>query len=308
MKTSTTALPEKPDRHRVEHSFETGQDRLARSLSKSIKRMLIFARLSGSHPAVTSGSRSGPSRGEARLSPWEFHTERDFAQFTSSLYLALPTREKMLGLALETLSTKARLDLAKRYLGFSFFWSGITAYDGGEPASGPDFVESYNGRTRSTECKNSNGRYYLSQYTPQLRADNFEVSAFRSHDATKTRMNASHKTFVTFGHQITEFPLNQDGSVKRRFRGIYRLIVRSIERFIHGDAHVAHLWVRCDDLLARAKAHLTKGLLRASHDPTSDSGFSVRRSVQGSFIRDAVVAALASCRARGALPNESTAD
>lgn len=168
---------------------------------------------------------------------------RTFARLTSALYRVQTTENKRLGLAYETLAARARLDIAWGFPSYNFNWLGITAYLehlGIEPPPGPDFVESYRGRKRTTEVKNSNGDYYLSQYLSELEADNYEISRFRSDDATMERMKNHGKTYTTSGRQIIEFPLNRDGSVKRKFREIDLLIKRSVEKFIEDSGHHEH--------------------------------------------------------------------
>jgi hypothetical protein len=177
------------------------------------------------------------------LAPWEHLSDRDFVRRTRLLYDVQTTENKRLGLAYEILAAKVRLDVARRFPSYDFRWLGVTAYyqhQGKEPPACPDFVESYAGHTRTTEVKNSNGRYFMSQYLKELDADNYEISRFRSDDATRKRMVNHGKTFTTSGHQITEFPLNADGSVEQKFTGIALLIEESVERFIEDNAHHGH--------------------------------------------------------------------
>jgi len=169
--------------------------------------------------------------------------DKTFARLTSSLYRVQTTENKRLGLAYEVLAARARLDVARWFPSYNFSWHGITAYLehlGIEPPPGPDFVESYRGHTRTTEVKNSSGGDYLSQYLPELEADNYEISHFRSDDATMERMKNHGKTYTTSGRQITELPLNRGGSVKRKFREIDLLIKMSVVRFIQDDGHHGH--------------------------------------------------------------------
>jgi hypothetical protein len=156
-----------------------------------------------------------------------------------------PTEEKRLGLNLEILGRKAREDLSGKFDAFSSRWNGITAYLGQEPQKGADFVDSFGCVSQTDEYKNTSGNYYLCQYVKNPDKDHYTVGATKSDDATNEYLASHGSSCLTIGQQINEFPLDEDGSVKRKFSNafckiktdIIRRVISPLLQFVGGTSN-----------------------------------------------------------------------
>ncbi|MDG6943062.1 MAG: hypothetical protein JRM94_03185 [Nitrososphaerota archaeon] len=157
-------------------------------------------------------------------------SSKEQTKYLKELYKKQPTKERQLGLANESLGWRARQDLEGECRGFTSRWTGVTAYLGQEPQGGADFEDSFEGVSHTDEYKNTNGEYYLSQYVKNPDKDHYTIGAVKSDDATENYLKSCGKSCLIIGQQIDEFPFNDDGGVKEKFRAAYSEIKSDLLR------------------------------------------------------------------------------
>lgn len=174
-----------------------------------------------------------------------------------TLYENQPTRQRQLGLAFEILGFETRKQVQKKHPTYGFRWNGLDAYFDGEPSSCADFTDIYGETVETDEYKNTKGSYYLTQYVKNPKYSHYTVAATKSNDGTKCFLGKHGKSCLIVGVQVDEFPLERDGSVKKKFRASAHLIKMALL------SRLARLSVGTSNFSANKKSVLSlRSLLR----------------------------------------------
>jgi len=152
----------------------------------------------------------------------------------AELSVRQPTWIKTIGLNFEILGVKARSELKREFLGYTFEWTGRDGYNQEEPQAGGDFIDHYKGHSDESEYKNPSPNYYFSQYeaTPK-KVGSYVISALKPTDPTPKKFAKRGIELLVVGQeQLKEYPLTDDGEVKPKYldsvRRIKTFVIRQV--------------------------------------------------------------------------------
>jgi len=137
------------------------------------------------------------------------------------------TQAKKDGFALESLAAKACAKIHDKFPDFISVWLGQESYLGAESIATTDFVVGYKKTAFYLEMKNTNGKYYASQY-PNLRSPKSEFTIFakmKSDDATCNYFRSFGLDSAQLGKKIVDWPFKDNGQIKRKYRQPYNKLI-----------------------------------------------------------------------------------